>query len=100
VTQIHVEVKGSVRSADNSQRGISAVNPTWLHRLDVAGAVRTREAGMSENWILDAMLLIVAFGSVFYLMRHFIRNNNRMASVWGAVMTMALGVLLWQRMAE
>jgi hypothetical protein len=55
---------------------------------------------MSENWILDAMLLIVAFGSVFFLMRHFIRKNNRMASVWGAVMTMALGVLLWQRMAE
>jgi hypothetical protein len=55
---------------------------------------------MSDNWILDVMLLIVAFGSVFFLMRHFIRKNNRMTSLWGAVMTMALGVLLWQRMAE
>jgi hypothetical protein len=55
---------------------------------------------MPTNWIVDAILIVVAVGSVLLLMRYFLQNNTVMVWVWGAVMTIAVGVLLWPRFAS
>ena len=55
------------------------------------------DTSMPTNWIVDAILIVVAVGSVLLLMRYFLQNNTVMVWVWGAVMTIAVGVLLWPR---
>lgn len=55
---------------------------------------------MTTNWIIDIVLILVALGSIFVLMKATLQKNNKMVGVWGSVMTMAVGALLWLRFAE
>jgi hypothetical protein len=55
---------------------------------------------MPTNWIIDGILLAVAIGSIFLLMRYSLQKNTIMVWVWGVVMTIAVAVLLWPRFAS
>lgn len=55
---------------------------------------------MTTNWIIDTVLILVALGSIFVLLKASLQKNNKMVGVWGSVMTMAVAALLWQRFAE
>jgi hypothetical protein len=55
---------------------------------------------MTTNWIVDLVLILVALGSIFVLMKATLQRDGKKVGVWGSVMTMAVAALLWTRFAE
>jgi hypothetical protein len=55
---------------------------------------------MTTNWIVDVILILVALGSIYVLMKATLQKDGKRVGVWGSVMTMAVAALLWLRFAE